>query len=268
MEDVKRKGYLNTDFRIFHLTDHGLGEQGFHYHDFNKILIFLSGNVSYTIEGRTYALSPYDIVLVPAGAVHHPVVRGEDIYERIIIYISREMLESFVENGESLSACFHAESPVLRVESLKQSRLYQCCTELEKSFSEQDTAFMQLNRKVLFLEFLIQLNRAVLAHKITYLETSATHPKLQEILSYINSHLTEDLSADALSAAFYLNRSYLMHLFRKETGFSLGEYVSGKRLTAAREMIAGGTPVSEAWENAGFPSYAAFARARAKSRSV
>ena len=64
MDIYEKRGYLNSEFRLFHLTDKESGEIKTHYHDFDKITIFLKGRVSYMIEGRTYDLKPYDIVLV------------------------------------------------------------------------------------------------------------------------------------------------------------------------------------------------------------
>lgn len=55
----EKQEYLNTDFKLFHLTDIPAEEFEFHYHDFDKIIIFLSGHVDYAIEGRTYQLIPY-----------------------------------------------------------------------------------------------------------------------------------------------------------------------------------------------------------------
>ena len=67
MEMYTKKGYLNSEFRLFHLTDRETHEIAYHYHDFDKITIFIKGNVSYMIEGKSYALKPYDIVLVRHG---------------------------------------------------------------------------------------------------------------------------------------------------------------------------------------------------------
>ena len=70
--NYEKRGYLTCDFRLFHLTDVPSQEFQFHYHDFDKIIIFLSGHVDYTIEGQTYQLMPYDIVLVRHGEIHCP----------------------------------------------------------------------------------------------------------------------------------------------------------------------------------------------------
>ena len=58
MKKYEKTGYLHHDFKIFHLTDHEMSAYDFHYHDFHKLLFFLSGNVTYCIEGKSYQLTP------------------------------------------------------------------------------------------------------------------------------------------------------------------------------------------------------------------
>ena len=73
MQTYPKKGYLSSDFRVFHLHDRKLRDIPFHYHDFHKIILFLGGHVDYIIEGKTYHLRPNDIVFVTAGEIHRPV---------------------------------------------------------------------------------------------------------------------------------------------------------------------------------------------------
>ena len=91
MEQYEKKGYLNSEFRLFHLTDQETKEIDYHYHDFDKITIFIRGKVNYMIEGRSYDLKPYDLVLVNAGEIHKPVINST-FYERMILYISPDFL--------------------------------------------------------------------------------------------------------------------------------------------------------------------------------
>ena len=49
-----KSGYLHSDFKLFHIKDKKNQEFEFHYHDFNKVIIFLSGKVTYLIEGTAY----------------------------------------------------------------------------------------------------------------------------------------------------------------------------------------------------------------------
>ena len=86
MEQYVKKGYLNSEFRLFHLTDQETGEVEYHYHDFDKITIFLKGNVTYMVEGKSYELKPYDIVLVKHNDIHKLAVDNSVPYDRIQIF--------------------------------------------------------------------------------------------------------------------------------------------------------------------------------------
>ena len=73
-ENASRRGYLEEDFRLFHLKDAVMGPVDWHYHSFHKILVLLAGRASYAIEGQSYALEPGDVVLVPRGSIHRPEI--------------------------------------------------------------------------------------------------------------------------------------------------------------------------------------------------
>lgn len=263
----EKKGYLEDNFRVFHLTDRAKKEYTFHYHDFAKILVLLSGDVSYTIEGRTYKLSPYDIVLVDAGQIHRPVVHSENPYERIILYVSPSYLRSLQEEQYDLSLCFQKakeeHTNVLRISSFERSLLCDCCRKLSLSLQDHDYA-CKLHHTLLFLEFLIQLNRAVLHNDIQYIEMKPSNGKILSVLDYISEHLTEDISPDSIADTFYLNKYYLMHLFKEETGYTLGSYITNKRLLLARDLLKSGLPATQVCYDCGFKNYSTFSRAYRK----
>lgn len=271
MAEYEKKGYLNQDFRIFHLVDESQREFSYHYHDFYKLVIFIRGDVTYCIEGKSYELAPYDMVLVNAGEVHRPIVHSLRPYERIIIYISPQFLQSYRQADYDLGLCFEKvrkeQSNVLRMPSMKNSKLYQVCRELESSFKDTDYA-SGLYQNILFLEFMIQLNRAAVHDALDFTETAAANDKILNILSYINEHLTEDVSIDLLAEHFFISKYYLMHSFKEETGYTIGNYLSAKRLRYAKELISGGIPVTQACFECGFKNYSTFSRAYKKNFKV
>ncbi len=264
MKDFEKKGYLENDFKMFHIIDSSRRDFAFHYHDFNKILIFLKGNVNYTIEGKSYQLKPYDIVLVNAGEIHRPAVLDYSEYDRMIIYVSRQFLNTYTQNDYDLNYCFERaqkeKTNVLRIDSLEKSKLYQVCRELEHSFA--DNAFAkELYQKIIFLEFMIQLNRTVISNHINYLDSAIGNTKLVKILEYINEHLTEEITIDTIAEKFYLSRYYLMHFFKEETGYTIGNYITEKRLLFAKNLVQNGCSVTEACFQSGFRNYSTFSRA-------
>ena len=93
LKEYEQKGYLNKDFRFFHISDKEELDIPYHYHDFHKLILILDGNVKYMIEGREYELLPFDFVLVNRFYIHRPVVSGGGTYDRIILYLSHRFLE-------------------------------------------------------------------------------------------------------------------------------------------------------------------------------
>ncbi|MEG0792585.1 MAG: AraC family transcriptional regulator [Lachnospiraceae bacterium] len=259
-----KRGYLNSEFKIFHLMDLSSDEFEYHYHDFDKITIFLKGKVRYIIEGRAYDLEPYDIVLINHNEIHKPLIDNSVPYERIIVYISPNFMEAYKTASYDLNYCFEKaykeHSSVLRIHSLEKSGLFQITTTLEHSFS--DTGYAnELYRQVLFLEFMIQLNRAALKQKLEYINTSSCNHKITEIMNYINVNLTSDLSIEHLSKIFYISRHYMMRLFKSETGYTIGKYITHKRLTLANQMMQKDIPMTQICFDCGFKDYSTFYRA-------
>lgn len=267
MEQYVKKGYLNSEFRLFHLTDQETREVEYHYHDFDKITIFINGQVNYIIEGKSYALKPYDIVLVRHNDIHKLTVDNSSPYDRIIVYISPNFINAYKTDSYDLSYCFQKaeeeQSNVLRIPSLEKSSLFRSITRLEHSFSDDGYA-AELYRQVLFLEFMIHLNRAARKNRLEFIDTAGSNTKILDILQYINENLSEELSIDTLAEHFYISKYYMMRLFKQETGYTLGHYISQKRLLLAKELILSGVPGAQACFDCGFKDYSTFSRAYKK----
>ena len=268
MDQYSKKGYLNSEFRLFHLTDQETQEVDYHYHDFDKITIFIKGSVTYTIEGKSYELRPYDIVLVRHGDIHRLTVDNSKVYERIIVYISPNFMNAYKTDSYDLSCCFQKalqeESNVLRIPSLEKSSLFRSITRLEQSFADDGYA-ADLYRQVLFLDFMVHLNRAARKNRLEFIDTDNCNAKIVDILRYINDHLTGDLGIDTLAGKFYISKYYMMRRFKQETGYTLGQYISQKRLLFAKELISSGVPASQVCFDCGFRDYSTFSRAYRKA---
>lgn len=268
MNEYRKTGYLHDNFRIFHLKDTSQKDFSYHYHDFNKILILLNGDITYTIEGRSYDLQVNDIVFVNAGEVHKPVINNDTPYERIIIYVSPDYLDAHQRENADLNTCFHQahkeQSHVFRMKSFSNSRLNNCIQRLESSLQDKDFA-NELYHEILFLEFMIELNRATLCDAISYLSNTASNQTVLAIIEYLNTHLTENICIDTLAETFFLSRYYLMHSFKEETGYTIGNYLATKRLLLAKDMIATGKPITEVCFACGYKNYSTFSRAYKKA---
>lgn len=257
--DADSRGYLLERFRLFHLKESRAQRFDYHYHEFDKVVVFLSGQVTYTVEGRAYFLSPGDLLLVPHHHIHQPDIGGAT-YERFILWLDPDFLE---QNG--LSPCFHQVREtgfhLIRAGELLSSRLLSLLKQLETAAN--DTEFgHQLLAETYCLQFLIALNRGNQSNlALSDGQTFRSDPKIEEILGYINANLPADLSVQSLADRFYLSSSWLMHRFKEVTGCTLHQYVLQKRLIQAASLIRSGLPVMEASAKSGFSDYSTFLRA-------
>lgn len=263
----KKKGYLYQDFRYFHLKDQIMQDYPSHCHDFYKIVGFLSGNVTYMVEGKAYFLKPGDILLINRYDLHRPVIDSRIPYERIILWLRLDFIRRYQKEGCSLGACFGSSTekryPLIRLEPPLKDQLLTLLLHLEDALNSREDAFgYTLMSQTLLIQFLIQLNRIYLGN--SFIRDSSilkADKRIEEIIRYINIHISNDLSAQRLSQQFYISRSYLMKKFKEETGYSLHQYIIQKRLFLAADLIRDGSPSTKAAIEAGFSDYSVFLKA-------
>jgi len=195
----EKRGYLNENFRLFHLADSNLGPMAYHYHTFHKVILLLAGRAGYAVEGERHALQPGDFVLVGRGSIHRPEVENGTFYERIILYISPEYLSRLSTPDCDLNSCFrHAQSEFQFVYR-ESARLRSLLQQLEHSL--QDSGFgSELVSRAVFLQIMVELNRTALSSRSV--AAAAGDTKVISILQYLNLHLTDPLSIDELSPGF------------------------------------------------------------------
>lgn len=268
----EKKGYLHERYKIFHLSDNEFLQYDFHYHDFHKIMLFIQGNVTYHIEGRAYPLESGDIVIVHSGDIHKPVLNDCSTYERVIIYLSDEYLNSLCTDTCNIKSfieyCRQKNSNVLRHASLTEAKGFSNITgRIIESLNSTDFG-AEILTEALLSEFLIFLNRLCLAGSENLFGLNISNSNILAVIEYINKNLAEDLNIDLISKEFFMDRYYLMHLFKKETGFTINNYITYKRLSLFNELAKTGLRITEACFECGFKSYSAFSRAYKKYYNV
>ncbi len=253
-----KRGYLKENYRIFNINDYCRQDFRFHYHEFDKIILFKSGKASYIIEGKEYCLKPNDILLVRHGDIHKPVIKSNVPYERIVIWIN----SSFLKSADGLSACFDkAAENHIHLIRLADNHAKEIFSIIEKLIHEDSDIFAaKLMQDCIFTEFMILINRAVINYNgipIDYKSDKLT----DEIIEYINNHLSDDLTLDRISNEFYLNRYYLMHKFKRITGKTIYNYIISKRLIYSASLISSGETAKTACFESGFNNYSVFLKA-------
>ena len=264
---INRAGYLRESFHYFHLRDSAGQERDFHFHEFDKLVILLSGRVEYLVEEQSYELEPWTVLLVRHHTIHKAVIDRSQPYERIILYLDRGYFER-VMPGAGLMHCFdEAERNrryLLTVAPEQREELRAALETYEKT--AQDTRFgAQAMAETQIIQLLIQINRL---HEAVPDQPAVYDPKIQQVLSYINEHFREALSVDSLAEQIYMSRYHFMRLFKAQTGSTVHAYIRQKRLMNAARLIRDGVPAAKAAESSGYGDYSAFHRAFKESFGV
>ncbi|ATW23903.1 AraC family transcriptional regulator [Candidatus Formimonas warabiya] len=258
-----KKGYLEKDFEFFHLTDKRTMHFEYHYHDFNKVIIFLSGNITYLIEGKSYQLKPWDILLINNNEVHKLLMDPEEAYERIVIWVNSSFLSKHLDGECNLFTCFEMalrqRCNLLRLDPQAQHQLSYLLAELEKAFESEEFGTGILKNS-LMLQFFVLMNRFYLRQRDKEPEGIKFSKEIAAILDYINENLDQDLSLENLSAVFFINKYHLMHKFKMNTGYTVHNYILQKRLIKANMLMRKGIPAGEACICCGFKEYSSFVR--------
>ena len=244
-----------------------------HIHNCYEIYYSISGGKQFLIDNCFYDIQDGDLFLINQFESHYLSQVDKQKHERIIVSIDPDYLKQISTPSTDLDRCFHfreTEMPHrLHLSAEEQRRfLYYIHRFPDNTGLGEDV----LDRAV-FLELMVFLNRAFdkrcrSAESGEDENTAAYHAQVDDILSYINTHIQDDLSLDALSSHFYLSSSYICRIFKAATGTTINKYITAKRITLSKSLLSQGCSVNEACEACGFHDYSNFLKAFSKAVGV
>ena len=263
MAEYEKRGYLLENFRLFHLQTDRAPAVDLHFHEFCKVLFLVSGKGGYVVEGQRYQLQSGDVVCIDSRCVHRPEFEENVAYERIILYVDPAFLQKESTEESNLLDCFR-HGHVLRLREPARKKLFDMAGKLEKELNKQEFG-RDIASNAALLRLLVQLGREQRRdNTLQPTAETAQSKRTVELMRYIDAHLEEDLNIDALAERFYVSKFHMMRQFRKETGYSVYDYLSKLRLLRARELMQKGMRATEACYRCGFRSYSSFTRSFSK----
>lgn len=242
-----------------------------HIHDCYEIYYSIRGGKQFLIDNCFYDIQEGDIFLINQFESHYLSRIDSQTHERIVMSISPDYLKELSTEATDLSRCFcfrDTELPHrMHLNSEEQSRFLYYIHKL----SSLDSFGEDIMDRAVFLELMVFLNRAFNARckNAEETQTSGTrNTQVDEILSYINTHMQDDLSLDELSAHFYLSSSYICRIFKSATGTTINKYITAKRITLSKSLLSQGYSVTEACEACGFNDYSNYLKAFTKAVGI
>jgi len=202
-----------------------------HYHDCYEIIFFLSGHISYFIKDEMYTIAKYDLIFIPPFDLHKLTHTYGKYYERIVVNFKKTIFSDTFINSGVLNFFM---SNIHKV-SITDNDIKNIFTSLSYEKKINDI-FSDMRIKLLLEELLILLNRET-KQNTSKPEGDIKDEKALSIISYINENYMENITIQLLSSKFYISKSYLVHLFKYKTGFTIMEYLNKKRISVAQQML-------------------------------
>lgn len=247
---------LEKDFEAHHNRDPYFRTIEFHAHDFLELYLFLDGSVTYYIEDQVYDLCPGDLLIIPPGRMHRPVIANERAaYERMVLWVELDYIARIDSAAGELQAALRGigangyRVPLRGDDLIFAASLFRRIVKMERGGVFTSSAIR------------LYLKDAFEAYSLVEKEARGETAVIPQVIRYLTEHFREPLRLDDLAARFFISKSYLNRHFKAYTNATVYAYLMALRITHARRMLREGATAAEAGRECGFSDYSTFYKA-------
>lgn len=197
------------------------------FHENLELLYFKSGNGYVKCGKNIYNVKAGDVVVVNSYVTHQTFT--DEKIERICLIIDNSFCK--YNNIDVSCLCFR---PLINDELLN--------THIDKIVGtyKNDSEFKYSEIKCAVLNLLLFLchnyNETDTQTPITYI----THEYIRLSIEYIKSNLSKKITADSIATSIGLSKYHFLREFKKNTGYTLTNYINIIRCEYAKELLYSG----------------------------
>lgn len=216
--------YTDTrmELRIDYAANHPGGKMDtLHYHDAYEIYILEKGERNYLIDGTLVYLSEREVAFIKPFELHST---DGSAYSRYVLYFKEAYLDRYFtpKGKEALLSAFTSKRRTLTEEDYQ--RVVGLLLELNTAHDD-----------FLLLAEIMHILGASRTAPAQYEDKGAS--LIGQITEYLGQSYLTFCGLDALAARFFITKSYLCRLFKKEIGLSVVTYVNAQKLQHAAEQL-------------------------------
>lgn len=233
-----------------------------HSHPFHEIIYCRSGkDIEYMVGSSRYFLQKGDIVLIPSGVSHRPLLSDsqKEPYERETLWLSREFVESILCKYPVAKNLHEKHGYLLRTAGTEWEIIGEYFHSGVKE-AKRGAEGWEISVIGNTLQILPLIYRAA-----TNAENISLSPEKSElidgVMNYIEKNLRNKISLSEVAKQFFVSESTLSHTFKSRMGVSFYRLVTQSRLAEAKRMLLGDDSMDEISRASGFDDYSTFYRA-------
>ena len=215
-----------------------------HIHYFNEIVLFVKGDVVYTVETESRKLQPGDIVFIPSGKYHFATVNSNAQYERYVLKFPDAYVPAYIKEKRENSTSFLGNAN-------RYLDIFKNFDELQHSYDNEELYSRYLCETILLL--------IKLYHKPMPMQKESP-ALIVSLINYINDNLDKKITMDVLNKEFNFSKSYISNVFKTHMQTPIVQYIRTKKILAAHKMILSGAKTGQVANYFAFEDYSTFYR--------
>jgi len=232
-----------------------------HVHDTYELYLFISGDAKYIVEGNSYDLNKYDLMLTNRKEVHSTIFSSDKQYEKVSIHIKPSFLSEFISKDFNPFNFFEnrpmGTNNKINGDLVVKNNLTGIVYELSYYYTHRDLPENVIMLKVKTIELLIKISNILNFH---YTAANVQNDKIKNLIIYVNENISKKLTLEELSKEFFLSVTYISEIFKKSTGQTFNEYVAQKRVVLSKSLISKNFKFDQIAKLCGFNDYSNFYR--------
>ena len=232
-----------------------------------EVFFCISGGKSFLIGGQIYDVNDNDLFVINQYEAHKITYSDDKSFRRYVFQISPEFLHNCSTRETDLSKGFyphkHGFDHRVHLSDSKAEELLKCLEILERESGYGDDVI----KRSIMTDILVDINRAIIEREGED-SRSRSHTAVNLAIDYINKNYRDQLTLEGVAKASYLSVNQLCRLFSEHCGTTVAKYITSKRITEAKKMLASGKGVTETAMLCGFGDYSGFIRVFKKNVGV
>ncbi len=252
----------------FHGSSQNWSMQDFHFHNQYEIILFLNDGATLEVGSRLYHVNAGDMFLLNNKEYHRVCGAAGKEHNRYVLMFEPELLQpmskafeyDFAMYFDNRSSKFNHKIH-LSDEKLQKTETLLRRIEKNVNSAEEDPGRVKL--KISILNLIVYINEMYSFFineqgdepdasadseenkEVVFKEPVLYRERIEQIKKYISSHVDEKLEMEDIAEKFFISRHYLSHYFKKETGFTLVQYITNQKMIAAKTLLLQGYTVTE-----------------------
>lgn len=231
-------------------------QKALHFHDVFELFFSLNNGSQFFLGDRVYDISRGVVVLIPEGTLHRKINPENLFVDSYAIHFPVSFLEEYSTPKSDLRTafgdnCSFFQLPEERIDMVKP--LFDRCTENPSEVFGED-----IRRNMCLVELLLTLYPFISVFSQINSLLSRQTSLITNVIHYINEHISEPLSLDILSNKFFISKYNLCRKFKRETSFTLVQYINSNRVRMACALIREERQISNVGRRVGFLSASHF----------